>query len=113
MINFTTEWDRAGIKHVTPRALDLQSDANLYSKTLPTALFCDMMMEKWSLIQLNFIYLLIFLTLIELLHETPVFPCINHKQITLLQKCINHYHQCKKCRIKFFVAPNPNIVVGT
>ena len=35
--------------------LDLQSDANLYSKKLPTALFCDMMMEKRNLIQLNFI----------------------------------------------------------
>ena len=35
--------------------LDLQSDANLYSKGLPTALFCDMVMEKWNLIQLNFI----------------------------------------------------------
>ena len=44
---------------------------------------------------------------------TPVFACINHKQIMSLQKCINHYHQCKKCRIKVLVSPNPNIVVGT
>ena len=35
--------------------------------------------------------------------KTPVFSCINHKQIVSLQKC----------HIKVLVSPNPNIVVGT
>ena len=27
--------------------------------------------------------------------KTPVFSCIDQKKITSMQKCINHYRQCK------------------
>ena len=37
--------------------------------------------------------------------KTSVFSCINHKQITLLQKCINRYHQCKNAVYKFWSRP--------
>ena len=112
MINFTTAWDRAGIKHVTPGSA-VRSESVFKNVTACAFLWHDDGKMEFNTTKLYFIYWLIFLTLIELLHETPIFSCINHKQITLLQKCINHYHQCKKCHIKVLVAPNPNIVVGT
>ena len=101
-----------GIKHVTPGSA-VRCQSVFRNVTNCAFLWHDDGKMEFNTTKLYSIYWLIFLTLIELLHETPVFSCINHKQITLLQKCINHYHKCEKCRIKVLVAPNPNIVVGT
>ena len=52
MINFTTVWDRAGIKHVTPGSAVRRESV---VKNVTDCDFCDMMMEKWNLIQQNYI----------------------------------------------------------
>ena len=110
MINFTTVWDRAGIKHVTPGSAVRRESVLVRNVTDCAFLWHDDGKMEFNTTKLYFIYWLIFLTLIELLHETPVFSCINHKQITLLQKWINHYHQCKKCRIIVLVPPSPTLL---
>ena len=76
----TTVWDRAGIKLVTPGSV-VRRESVVRNVTDCAFLWHDDGKMEFNISKLYFIHCLIFLTLIELLHENPYI--------------FMHYHQCK------------------